>query len=59
MTEPEWRKQPLPAASDKAQRLGRWRLAALADVTAHRRQMRAALQDGALPYGAAKDAVER
>ncbi len=39
--------------------VGRWRPATLAELTASRRQLSAALHDGARPAAAAEDAVQR
>ena len=54
-----WARAPRPAASPDAPVLGRWNPSRLADVTAGRRQLGAALHDGARPAGAAEESVER
>lgn len=48
-----------PASSPDAPVLGRWSPTRAADVTAGRRQLGAALHDGARPAGAAEGGVER
>ena len=57
-TETVWARRALPAPRPGARVLGLWQPATPADVTAHRRQLSAALHDGARPPGAAEDAVE-
>lgn len=59
MSQPLWPCQPAPASGSAASRLGRWSPTSPADVTAFRRQLSAALHDGARPPGAAEGAVER
>ncbi|WP_245753662.1 ATP-binding protein [Geodermatophilus ruber] len=58
MTETVWARRALPAPWPGARVLGLWQPATPADVTAHRRQLSAALHDGARPPGAAEDAIE-
>ena len=58
MTQPAWARQPRPAPGPGAHLLGRWEPATLADLTRHRRQLSAALHDGARPPGTPEVAVE-
>jgi hypothetical protein len=53
-----WEPRPRPE-SGSALVIGRWRPAGLADLTADRRRLSAALHDGARPPGADEGAVER
>jgi two-component system, NarL family, response regulator DevR len=54
-----WTRTPRPAPSPGAPVLGRWNPTRAADVTAGRRQLGAALHDGARPAVATEDGVER
>lgn len=58
MTQPVWARQPRPTPGPGAYLLGRWAPATLADLTRHRRQLCAALHDGARPAGTPEAAVE-
>jgi anti-sigma regulatory factor (Ser/Thr protein kinase) len=58
MTEPTWAPRPRPAPGSDASRLGRWQPATPADLTAHRRELVAALHNGARPPAADEEAVE-
>jgi two-component system response regulator DevR len=53
-----WARTPRPAPSPDAPVLGRWSPTRATDVTAGRRQLGAALHDGARPAGAAEGGVE-
>jgi anti-sigma regulatory factor (Ser/Thr protein kinase) len=53
-----WARTPRPAPLPDAPVLGRWNPTRAADVTAGRRQLGAALHDGARPAGAAEGGVE-
>jgi two-component sensor histidine kinase len=59
MSSPSWAARPRPATVAGAPRIGRWAPAGLAELSAHRRQLAAALHDGARPPGADEDAVDR
>src|SRR5688500_2757303 len=52
-----WEQRPRPA-SESALVIGKWGPAGLAELTADRRQLSAALHDGARPPGADEGAVE-
>lgn len=54
-----WARTQRPAPSPDASVLGRWSPTRAADVTAGRRQLGAALHDGARPAGATEGGVER
>jgi anti-sigma regulatory factor (Ser/Thr protein kinase) len=54
-----WARTPRPTPLPDAPVLGRWNPTRAADVTAGRRQLGAALHDGARPAGAAEGGVER
>jgi anti-sigma regulatory factor (Ser/Thr protein kinase) len=54
-----WARTPRPAPSPDTPVLGRWNPTRAAHVTAGRRQLRAALHDGARPASAAEGGVER
>jgi len=54
-----WPAGPRPAPEDDARTVGRWEPAGLADLTADRRQLSAALHDGARPPAADEDGIER
>jgi anti-sigma regulatory factor (Ser/Thr protein kinase) len=54
-----WARTPRPAPPTDTAVLGRWSPTRAADVTAGRRQLGAALHDGARPAGAAEGRVER
>jgi hypothetical protein len=58
MTEPTWLQRPSPPLPPGASLLGRWRPTAPADLTAHRRELAAALHDGRRPPGVDEQAVE-
>jgi serine phosphatase RsbU (regulator of sigma subunit)/anti-sigma regulatory factor (Ser/Thr protein kinase) len=59
MNEPLWPRRPRPSLGSDAVRLGSWVPTKPADLTASRRQLSAALHNGARPAGAAEPAVER
>jgi two-component sensor histidine kinase len=59
MAESAWAQRPLPSPGPDAVLLRRWEPSTPADLTAHRKQLAAALHDGARPPGADEGAVER
>ena len=59
MDEPLWPRRPRPALGSDAVPLGRWVPEKPADLTASRRQLSAALHNGARPADAQEAAVER
>jgi Histidine kinase-like ATPase domain len=59
MNPSSWALRPRPEPEDDAHTLGRWEPAGPADLTAGRRQLAAALHDGARPLGADDDGIER
>lgn len=58
MSQSAWSRCPPPALGPGAHVLGRWQPATLADLTAHRQELSAALHDGARPPDAHEAAVE-
>jgi signal transduction histidine kinase len=54
-----WRQQPSPEPGSDPTTLGRWTPVALAELTAGRRRLSAALHDGARPARADEAAVEK
>jgi anti-sigma regulatory factor (Ser/Thr protein kinase) len=59
MKETPWATRPIPSPGPDAVTIGAWAPTALADVTAHRRQLADALDLGTGPPGADEDAAER
>ncbi|WP_261327390.1 SpoIIE family protein phosphatase [Modestobacter marinus] len=59
MSEPLWVRRALPQLAPDAGLVGRWRPGRAADVSASRRQLAAAMQDGDRPMAASDEAVER
>ncbi len=59
MSEALWAQRPRPTPGPDATAVGRWQPATPAELTAHRRQLSATLQDGSGTTGADEVAVER
>ena len=59
MSEPPWGRRAMPRLAPDARIIGRWQPVSAADVTASRRQLAAAVQDGDRPAAAIDGAVER
>jgi hypothetical protein len=59
MNPSSWAPRPRPEPENDAHTIGRWEPAGPADLTAGRRQLAAALHDGARPPGADEDGIER
>jgi hypothetical protein len=59
MSASPWAHRTFPIREPESSVVGRWRPATLAELTASRRQLSAALHDGARPAATAEDAVQR
>lgn len=59
MREVLWARRPRPASTPGASTVGQWQPTTLAELTAHRLELAAALHDGRRPPGADDAAVER
>lgn len=59
MREPVWTRSPRPTPGATAVLLGRWQPVRPPDLTAHRRELAAALHDGGRPATVDEGAVER